>query len=57
MCLNGTFAHHTVVPEANVVKIPKDIPFEVACLFGCAVSRAGVRRCTRPRYAPAITWR
>jgi len=37
MCLLGTFAHHTVVNEASVVKIPKEIPLDKACLMGCGV--------------------
>lgn len=34
----GTFATHTVVPEAAVVRIPDALPFEQACLIGCAVA-------------------
>ena len=34
----GTFATHTVVPAAAVVKIPDELPFEQACLIGCAVA-------------------
>jgi len=37
MCLLGTFARHTVVNEAQCVRIGADVPFEVACLAGCAV--------------------
>ncbi|HEX9258675.1 MAG TPA: zinc-binding dehydrogenase, partial [Acidimicrobiales bacterium] len=37
MCLLGTFAHHTVVNEASVVKVPKEIPLDKACLLGCGV--------------------
>ena len=37
MCLLGTFARHTVVNEAQCVRIAPDVPFEVACLTGCAV--------------------
>ncbi len=34
----GTFATHTVVPQVAVVKIPDELPFEQACLIGCAVA-------------------
>ena len=34
----GTFATHTVVPAAAVVEIPDELPFEQACLIGCAVA-------------------
>lgn len=34
----GTFATHTVVPAAAVVKIPDELPVEQACLIGCAVA-------------------
>lgn len=36
-CLIGTFSHHTVVNEASVVKIDKDIPLDKAALLGCGV--------------------
>lgn len=34
----GTFATRTVVPEASVVAVPRDLPVEQACLIGCAVA-------------------
>jgi S-(hydroxymethyl)glutathione dehydrogenase/alcohol dehydrogenase len=34
----GTFAAHAVVPEAAAVRIPREVPFEVACLIGCGVT-------------------
>jgi alcohol dehydrogenase/S-(hydroxymethyl)glutathione dehydrogenase/alcohol dehydrogenase len=37
MCLLGTFAPYMVVNQSSVVKIDKDIPFEVAALVGCGV--------------------
>jgi NDMA-dependent alcohol dehydrogenase len=37
MCLLGTFARHTVVSEANCIKIEDDIPLDRACLLGCGV--------------------
>ena len=33
----GGFGEHTVVSEANAVKIDDDIPLEVACVIGCAI--------------------
>ena len=33
----GTFAHHTVVNEASVIKIAKHLPLDKACLLGCGV--------------------
>jgi NDMA-dependent alcohol dehydrogenase len=37
MCLLGTFAEHTVVSEANCIKIDDDISLDTACLLGCGV--------------------
>jgi len=37
MCLLGTFAEHTVVNEANCIRIDDDIALDVACLLGCGV--------------------
>jgi Zn-dependent alcohol dehydrogenase len=34
----STFASHAVVPEASLVPIPDDVPFDVAGLVGCAVT-------------------
>ncbi len=34
----GTFAAHSVVPESACVPIPREVPFEVACLIGCGVT-------------------
>lgn len=38
MTLLGTFSPYMVVHKSSVVKIDKDIPFEVACLVGCGVT-------------------
>ncbi|MGB2757382.1 MAG: NDMA-dependent alcohol dehydrogenase [Acidimicrobiia bacterium] len=51
MVLIGSFAEHTVVNQASVVKIDPDIPLEAAALVSCGVStgwgsaveRAGVK--------------
>lgn len=37
MCGISTFCETTVVSEDSCVKIPDDIPLEVACLVGCGV--------------------
>jgi NDMA-dependent alcohol dehydrogenase len=37
VCL-GTFARHTVVNQASCVKIPADVPLDLACLVGCGVT-------------------
>jgi NDMA-dependent alcohol dehydrogenase len=37
MCLLGTFARHTVVSEANCIKIDGDVALDKACLLGCGV--------------------
>jgi len=34
----GTFAAHSVVPESACVRVPAEVPFEVACLIGCGVT-------------------
>jgi S-(hydroxymethyl)glutathione dehydrogenase/alcohol dehydrogenase len=34
----GTFAARAVVPEAACVPIPREVPFDVACLIGCGVT-------------------
>lgn len=33
----GAFAEHVVVPATGAVKIPADVPLDVACVIGCAV--------------------
>ncbi len=35
---NGTFAEELVLPQEGVVKIPDDIPYDVAALVGCGVT-------------------
>jgi len=34
----GTFAEYLTVPQEGAIKIPKDIPFDIASLIGCGVS-------------------
>jgi alcohol dehydrogenase (nicotinoprotein) len=51
LCVLGTFAERAVVSEFSCIRIPDDIPFDVASLVGCgvptgwgsAVHAAGVR--------------
>jgi NDMA-dependent alcohol dehydrogenase len=38
MCLLGTFSRHTVVHEAQCVKVDDDVPLDKAVLVSCAVS-------------------
>lgn len=38
MCGVSAFVEHTTVSARSVVKIPKDIPLDKACLVGCAVA-------------------
>jgi Zn-dependent alcohol dehydrogenase len=37
-CFLSTFAEACVVPERSCVPIPHDVPFDVACLVGCAIT-------------------
>jgi oxidoreductase, Rxyl_3153 family len=37
LCVLGTFSQYAVVSEFSAIKIPDDIPFDVAALVGCAV--------------------
>ena len=37
MCGTGTFAEETVISACSAVKIPTDVPLDVAALLGCAV--------------------
>ena len=37
MACTGTFAEAVVVPAIGAVKIPDDIPLEIAALIGCGV--------------------
>jgi len=34
----GAFAEYIVMPEEQVVKIPKDVPIEEFCLFACGLT-------------------
>ena len=33
----SSYAQYTVIPEAGAVRIPRDVPFDSACLIGCGV--------------------
>lgn len=37
MCATGTFSEITVIPATSAVKVPDDLPLDVAALLGCAV--------------------
>jgi S-(hydroxymethyl)glutathione dehydrogenase/alcohol dehydrogenase len=37
MACSGTFSELAVIPAMGAVKIPKDIPFDIAALIGCGV--------------------
>jgi 2-desacetyl-2-hydroxyethyl bacteriochlorophyllide A dehydrogenase len=36
--IDGGFAEYIAVPASNVLKLPNTLPFEQACILGCAVS-------------------
>jgi 2-desacetyl-2-hydroxyethyl bacteriochlorophyllide A dehydrogenase len=36
--VDGGFAEYIAVPASNVLKLPDTLPFEQACILGCAVS-------------------
>ncbi len=38
MSFGSTFATHAIAPETAVVKVPRDVPFDVAGLMGCGVA-------------------
>jgi S-(hydroxymethyl)glutathione dehydrogenase/alcohol dehydrogenase len=38
MAGTGTFAEQVILPEQGVVKIPNDVPWEIASLVGCGVT-------------------
>jgi propanol-preferring alcohol dehydrogenase len=38
--IDGGFAEYIKVPASNVLKLPDALPFEQACILGCAVSTA-----------------
>jgi NDMA-dependent alcohol dehydrogenase len=38
MCCLGAFAHHSVLNQASLVKIPEDIPLDKAALVACGVT-------------------
>ena len=40
MWLWGAYAEYIKVPASNVLKLPSNLPFEQACILGCAVSTA-----------------
>jgi NDMA-dependent alcohol dehydrogenase len=55
MCGLGTFAGYTTVNAESAVKIPDDIPLEVACLTGCGVGTGWGSAVTAAKVAPGET--
>jgi Zn-dependent alcohol dehydrogenase len=51
----GVFAERTVVTETQAVVIPSEVPFEVACLIGCAVVTGAGAVFNRARVQPGQT--
>ncbi len=51
----GVFAERTVVAENQAVVIPSDVPFEAACLIGCAVVTGVGAVLNRARVQPGET--
>lgn len=52
----SAFADHTVVSAASAVKVPADLPYEIAALFGCAVLTGvgAVVNSARPRVGESV---
>ena len=55
MCGLGTFAEVTTVNAESAVKIPDDIPLEVACLTGCGVGTGWGSSVTAAKVEPGET--
>jgi S-(hydroxymethyl)glutathione dehydrogenase/alcohol dehydrogenase len=55
MCGLGTFAEVTTVNAESAIKIPDDIPLEVACLTGCGVGTGWGSSVTAAKVAPGET--
>jgi Zn-dependent alcohol dehydrogenase len=52
----SAFADHIVVSAASAVRVPEDLPFDVAALFGCAVLTGvgAVVNAARPRVGESV---
>jgi alcohol dehydrogenase len=52
----SAFAEHIVVSAASAVKVPRDLPYEIAALFGCAVLTGvgAVVNAARPRVGESV---
>jgi Zn-dependent alcohol dehydrogenase len=52
----SAFADHVVVSAASAVKVPSELPFEIAALFGCAVLTGvgAVVNAARPRVGESV---
>ncbi len=33
----GSFGEYCIVPDQQAIRVPKEIPFDRACLIGCGV--------------------
>src|SRR3954465_2206810 len=55
MCGLGTFAEVTTVSADSAIKIPEDIPLEVACLTGCGVGTGWGSAVTAAKVEPGET--
>jgi NDMA-dependent alcohol dehydrogenase len=55
MCGLGTFSGYTTVNAESAVKIPDDIPLEVACLTGCSVGTGWGSSVTAAKVEPGET--
>ena len=50
--VTSTHAEYTVVPESGAIAVPRDIPFDRACLIGCGVM-TGIGAVVRKAKVPA----
>lgn len=55
MCGISTFCEHTTVSQDSCVKVPDDIPLEVACLVGCGVGTGWGSAVNSGQVAPGDT--
>ena len=55
-CL-GTFGTHAIVPEISMVKIPEDVPLDIASLIGCGVSTGVGAAINTAKASPNADWK
>jgi NDMA-dependent alcohol dehydrogenase len=51
-CQLGAFAHYATVSRASLVRMPTDVPLDLACLLGCCVPTGWGSAVTAARVAP-----